>query len=134
MKLLPAGYAADACQPMETPKDAQAKVRCAANADPGGPPSATYTLARDDATLQNAFNAVVSSSSIVVCPGNIQSPGPWRRNATPQLVSGTLFCGMRGELPTLAWTDDAKLLLSSVVGAPDTPNLAQLYTWWSAHS
>jgi serine/threonine protein kinase len=134
MKLLPAGYRADSCQPVDTPKDAQAKVSCKANSDVGGPPSATYTLARDAASLQGEFNGVVAKAGTVTCPGNIQSPGPWRRNATPQQISGTLFCGMRGNVPTVAWTDDAKLLLASVDGAADAPTLVDLYTWWSSHS
>jgi hypothetical protein len=132
--LVPAGYAADSCKPVETPKDARAKVSCTANSDAGGPPSATYTLARDNAALQGAFGEIVSNSTMVTCPGNIQSPGPWRRNATPQQVSGTLFCGFRGSTPTVAWTDDANLVLGSVDGARDTPNLGELYVWWSSHS
>jgi serine/threonine protein kinase len=132
--LVPPGYAADSCKPVETPKDARAKVSCTANSDAGGPPSATYTLARDNAALQGAFGEIVSNSTMVTCPGNIQSPGPWRRNATPQQVSGTLFCGFRGSTPTVAWTDDANLVLGSVDGARDTPNLGELYVWWSSHS
>jgi serine/threonine protein kinase len=133
-RLLPAGYGADSCKSVETPPDAKAKVSCMANSDQGGPPTATYTLASDRATLQSAFDDVVSKSSMVNCPGNIQSPGPWRRNATPQQVSGTLYCGMRGTTPTVAWTDDANLLLSSVDGAPGGPTLNELYVWWSGHS
>jgi serine/threonine protein kinase len=132
--LLPAGYAVNSCTPVETPKGAQAKVSCTANSDAGGPRSATYTLAQDKAALQNAFDGIVSGSSMVNCPGNIQSPGPWRRNATPNLVSGTLFCGFRSDIPTVAWTDDAKLLLSSVDGPPGVANLNELYVWWTSHS
>jgi serine/threonine protein kinase len=132
--LLPAGYSADACKPADTPTDAKAKVSCAANSDAGGPPSATYVLARDKTALQTEFNGIVAKSTMVNCPGNIQSPGPWRRNATPQQVSGTLFCGFRGNIPIVAWTDDANLVLNSVEGAQGGPTLEQLYTWWSGHS
>jgi len=38
------------------------------------------------------FDDPLRGSTIVTRPGNIQSPGPWRRNATPQQVSGTLVC------------------------------------------
>jgi serine/threonine-protein kinase len=132
--LLPAGYPADSCKPAESPKGVQAKVSCTANSDAGGPRSAAYTLATDKAALQSAFDGIVSSSTMVNCPGNIQSPGPWRRNATPQLVSGTLFCGFRASIPIVVWTDDANLVLSSVEGARDHPNLDELYVWWTSHS
>ncbi len=39
-----------------------------------------------------------------------------RRNATPEKVAGILFCGYQRELPTLAWTDDANLVVSAVRG------------------
>jgi hypothetical protein len=84
--------------------------------------------------LQAAFGAVVADMQVVNCPGNIQSPGAWRRNATPQLVSGTLVCGFRTGVPTLSWTDNGKLMLASVDGAANGPNLDQLYVWWSSHS
>ena len=111
-----------------------AKVGCTQNTDAGGPPASTFTSFEDVAALQTAFGAVVADMRVVNCPGNIQSPGAWRRNATPQLVSGTLVCGYRGGVPTLAWTDNGKLMLASVDGAEKGPNLDQLYVWWSSHS
>jgi hypothetical protein len=131
---LPPGYSPDACKPVDVPQAAVAKVGCTQNGDAGGPPAGTFTLARDKTALDSAFGAVVGNTTVVNCPGNIQSPGAWRRNATPQQVSGTLVCGFHDTVPTLAWTDDAKLLLSSVDGAEDGPNLDQLYVWWSSHS
>lgn len=134
---LPPGYPADACTAVGTPQGAAAQISCSKNADPGGPPAATYTLATDKAGLDSAFNTMVSGTRVVNCPGNIQSPGAWRRNATPDQVSGTLVCGYHADVPVLAWTDDAKLLLASVVGASDPttgPDLDQLYVWWSSHS
>ena len=132
--VLPAGYAADACTPVDVVAPALAKVSCATNTDAGGPPSATYTLLRDEGGLTSAFDAVVGDTRVVNCPGNIQSPGPWRRNASPQQVSGTLVCGFAGAVPTVAWTDAENLLLSSVDGAESGPNLDQLYVWWASHS
>jgi hypothetical protein len=132
--LLPRGYAADACD-MQTPPDgALAKASCGANIDPGGPPSATYTITADDTALDAAFNDVVEASSIVTCPGNIQSPGPWRRNATPQKVSGVLFCGLQADRPVVAWTNSESSLVAVVRSGPQGPGLDQLYTWWSSHS
>lgn len=132
--ILPLGYPTSACTPADVPQSAVAKVNCTRNADAGGPPSAAYTLLRDKASLSSAFDAQVRDTRVVNCPGNIQSPGPWRRNATPQQVSGTLVCGFSGDVPALAWTDDAHLLLGSVDGAVSGPNLDQLYVWWSSHS
>ena len=109
-------------------------MNCTKNTDAGGPVSATYTLASDKASLDEYFNDSVKTVQRVNCPGNIQSPGPWRRNATPQTVSGTLFCGLREGRPTVVWTDDAKLVVSAVESAPDGPTFPALYAWWSSHS
>ena len=81
-----------------------------------------------------AFDAFVKTSSTVTCPGNIQSPGPWRRNATPDKVSGTLFCADSGDNPMIAWTNQDESLLSTVKSGPQGPNLVALYAWWSSHS
>ncbi len=134
---LPPGYPAGACPAVDASQGALAKVSCARNTDVGGPPAATYTLLKDKAALDSAFAATVGAARVVNCPGNIQSPGAWRRNATPDQVSGTLFCGYQGDVPTLAWTDDAKLTLGSIIGSADPstgPDLDQLYVWWSSHS
>jgi serine/threonine-protein kinase len=132
--VLPMGYPSSACTPADVPGTALARVDCSGNVDAGGPPSATYTLLGDKGALSAAFDAEVRDTRVVNCPGNIQSPGPWRRNATPQRISGTLVCGFSGDVPTLAWTDEDDLLLSSVDGATGGPNLDQLYVWWSSHS
>jgi hypothetical protein len=134
LRLLPPGYPSSACKQVDPTKDALAQVDCSQNADAGGPPSATYTLMRDKAALQAAFDGVTHGTGVVNCPGNIQSPGPWRRNATPQQVSGTLVCGLQESRPTLAWTDDIVLLLGVVKADDKGPTLDQLYSWWSSHS
>jgi hypothetical protein len=134
LRLLPPGYPSDSRKQVDPPKDALAEVDCTQNADTDGPPSATYTLVQDKAALQAAFDVVVRSTDVVNCPGNIQSPGPWRRNATPQQVSGTLVCGPQQSRPTLAWTDDIVLLLGVVRADAKGPTLDQLYAWWSTHS
>ncbi|MGE2717287.1 hypothetical protein ACQI4L_24790 [Mycolicibacterium litorale] len=133
-RLLPRGYAADACEMQTPPAGARAVASCGPNTDPGGPPSATFTIATDDTALDAAFNDVIEASSIVTCPGNIQSPGPWRRNATPQKVSGVLFCGLQGNRPVVAWTDTDAALVAVVKSGPQGPGLDQLYTWWTSHS
>jgi hypothetical protein len=131
--LVPRGYAAGSCTPTDTPRGTLAKMSCTANTDVGGPPSATYTLVADKAALTKTFDGLVSSARQMTCPGNIQSPGPWRRIAT-QVVAGTVFCGFRDDIPTVVWTDETDLLIASVDGAQAGPNLDQLYTWWASHS
>jgi serine/threonine-protein kinase len=72
---------------------------------------------------------------MVVCPGNIQSPGPWRRLANPTVTQGTVFCGIAGARPLVVWTNDAELLLARTQSDnPDGSGLDQLYTWWGLHS
>ncbi|HEX3548388.1 MAG TPA: hypothetical protein VHU62_17760 [Mycobacterium sp.] len=70
----------------------------------------------------------------MTCPGNIQSPGPWRRNAKPQQVSGTLVCSYRDGLAAVTWTTEADLLVNDVRADRRGPTLNELYEWWSAHS
>lgn len=93
-RLLPAGYPVGACTPAP-PTDAVAAsaMTCAANRDRGGPLSATYTLADDAQSLQDALTRVVSTSNTVLCPGNIQSPGPWRRVADPAVPRARCSAG-----------------------------------------
>ncbi|OBF41128.1 hypothetical protein A5724_06055 [Mycobacterium sp. ACS1612] len=44
LRLVPAGYPTDACNPISAPKDSLAQVNCDKNSDQGGPLTATYTL------------------------------------------------------------------------------------------
>ncbi len=134
LRLLPAGYPSGSCKPVAAAEGVLAEVSCEKNSDPGGPLSATYTLVSDKAALDAAFDDIVRALTRVNCPGNIQSPGPWRRNATPQKTSGVLFCGIQESRPTVAWTDDDDLLVSTVQSGPQGPTFDQLYAWWSAHS
>jgi hypothetical protein len=134
MHLLPAGYSPGACTPTPAPAHAVAKIVCTRNTDRGGPPTASYILVAEKSSVRPVFDDIVRNSAIVTCPGNIQSPGPWRRNATPQLISGTLVCSYRAGHPAVSWTTDADLLVSDVLADADGPPLDQLYDWWSAHS
>ena len=133
--LLPAGYPSGVCQPVDVPAGALAKVRCGRNSETDGPDSATYTLAADVDSLRALFEAATHDGVVVVCPGNIQSPGPWRRNSAPGKEAGVLVCGLPGNTPTVAWTDNDHLLLSVTQssGAPSA-TLTKLYNWWSLHS
>ena len=131
---VPRGYPAGACSPGDLSEGVVAELNCGRNTDVGGPLSATYTLAQNEATLDAVFDAEVADSSRVNCPGNIQSPGPWRRNATPDRISGQLFCGLRDGQPTVVWTDVDRMTISAVRAGPQGPTFPQLYSWWSSHS
>ena len=111
-----------------------AKIVCTHNGDPAGPTATTYTLVAEKASLRPLFDDLPRGSTIVTCPGTIQSPGPWRRNATPQQVSGTLVCTYRDGLAAVTWTTEANLLVSDVHANRAGPALNQLDQRWSAHS
>jgi serine/threonine-protein kinase len=132
--LLPAGYPPGSCTPVAASGGAAAVMSCGAGIEPDGPSLATYTLARDPEALRSAFDAVVRGSVTVICPGGIQSPGPWRHNANLAVPVGTVFCGIRNGQPLVSWTNDAELLLNVVQNAVPGPTLEQLYAWWSTHS
>ena len=134
LHMVPAGYPSDGCKSVAAPKGALAQVSCDQNSDAGGPQAATYTLVADKAALDAAFNDIVQASTTVNCPGNIQSPGPWRRNATPDKISGMLFCGVQDGRPTVAWTDEARLVVNEVQSGPQGRTFDELYAWWSSHS
>ena len=134
MQLLPVGYPSGSCRPAAASGGAVAVVTCGENIEPDGPSLATYTVARDPQALRAAFNATVASAVTVICPGSIQSPGPWRHTADPTVPVGTVFCGSRNGQPLVAWTNDAELLLNVTQGKVPGPTLEQLYAWWTTHS
>lgn len=135
--VLPGGYPPGTCTP-EDARDPGTEVVmiCGPNQDPGGPIAATYSLARDAQSLQGALAHVIAAATTVICPGNIASPGPWRKLAKPDVIQGTVFCGVRDGRPLIAWTLDTERLLA-VVESPSldgTAGLADLYAWWASHS
>jgi hypothetical protein len=134
MKALPKGYPAGACKPVARLEGAMSTIACTVNKDPGGPVSATYSLLLDTPALNTAIEDLVSTSTVVDCPGRIQSPGPWRHNASLHEVSGTLVCGIQNDNPMLAWTDIDQQMIAVIQGRPAGPTLDHLYTWWTTHS
>ncbi len=134
LRMVPAGYPPGACEAVDPEPDSIAKVNCDNNIDPGGPTASTYLLVDDPAALDGVLTAAVRRDAILTCPGNIQSPGPWRRNATPQKASGTLVCGIDNGIPTVAWTDVERMVVSVVRADSPGPTLDQLYQWWASHS
>lgn len=131
---LPRGYPAGACETAPAPEGVLSRVNCVRNVDPDGPASATFSLVGDPAKLDKLFQDTIGATVRVDCPGNIQSPGPWRRNATPDRISGQLYCGLLNGQPTVVWTDAEKMTVSAVRAGPDGPTFPQLYAWWSSHS
>ena len=109
MHMLLSGYSPGSREPATTPPRALAKIVCTHNGDPAGPTATTYTLVAEKASLRPLFDDLPRGSTIVTCPGTIQSPGPWRRNATPQQVSGTLVCSYG--LAAVTWDHRANLLV-----------------------
>lgn len=134
LKLLPPGYPQDTCTPATPKGGAIAELTCGRNVDVDGPPSATYSLFPDAGALRLAFDNTVHDTTVLICPGRIQSPGAWHRTATPDKPSGMLLCGMRQGSPTLVWTNDANRVLAHLRSEHSAPSLEQLYTWWSSHS
>lgn len=130
---LPKGYSDNSCNPV--PGSADLSLTCGPNTDPGGPRSATYTIYPNQQALSEAFTAAIATYTRVNCPGNIQSPGPWRRNATRDKAAGNLFCGIRnGQDAAVVWTDDAKHMLHIAETRPQRANLDPLYSWWGTHA
>lgn len=134
LRQLPKGYPADTCELTSAPEGVLSQVDCAKNMDPDGPVSATFRLVGDRASLEKTFNDTIGATMRVDCPGKIQSPGPWRRNATPDKISGQLYCGFLSGQPTVVWTDEEKMTVSAVRAGPAGPTFPQLYAWWSSHS
>ncbi|MBY0291110.1 MAG: serine/threonine protein kinase [Mycobacteriaceae bacterium] len=132
--MLPAGYTAGTCKP-QSPAGTAGVITCGRNSDPGGPGTATYTLTSSPAALRDALNRVIQTTTVVICPGNIQSPGPWRRNDSLTVTRGTVLCGLHNGRPRVVWTNDAEHLLADVQSrSPTDPPIGQLYAWWGSHS
>lgn len=135
LAMLPTGYSEGACAP--APADVEhaqlAVINCARNDDTGGPSSATYTLMGDPDALASAFSDIVAGIEVVTCPGEKQSPGPWKKSGAPE-SGGMIVCAMRPDRMTLAWTDDARMLLAVIHSDTPEATLSDLYAWWGAHS
>ena len=100
MRMLPSGYSAGSCEPATRPRQ-----NCLhAERRPRRATAATYTLVAEKASLRPLFDDPLRGSTIVTCPGTLSRPGPWRCNAAPQHVSGTLVCSYG--LAAVTWTTE----------------------------
>lgn len=133
LSMVPPGIDGNGCAP-DTTGSTQPSIVCKGSGTAGDPSRLTLTGAGDKAGLDAAFNQVVNRTKVVLCPGNIQSPGPWRRSAAPQVSAGTLMCGWQDKTPVVAWTDESRLLVVVAEGAPGVDALTALYRWWTTHS
>lgn len=131
--VLPPGYPTAACQPISD-AGANAAAQCGAN-DDAPHTTGRFSLYEDPASLADALDRFIADTEIRVCPGNYQSPGPWRSKAEPDVPLGTLVCGItRQGHPRIGWTRDHELLLATIESNDNGPTLPQLYDWWSTHS
>lgn len=129
------------CQPGETnPAGTLASMHCVPRGQrPEAPAEATYRLAAQKHDLDALLKAALEHTTVQLCPGNILSPGPWHL-ANPNAPSGTLFCGTRGDVAVVGWTDTNKLTLAEISSAampsPPLPGpaLAVLYRWWQMNA
>jgi hypothetical protein len=130
--LIPTGYPPGACTPV--PTDNHSAAECGPNiAAPNT--SSRFTLHRDAHALAAALDEFISGTTVLVCPGNYQSPGPWRRNTALDVPVGTLVCGTSPQgHPRIGWTIDSERMLASIESKEGGPTLPQLYDWWSKHS
>ena len=133
MHMLLSGYSPGS-RTCTTPPRALAKIVCTHNGDPAGPTAATYTLSPKKRRYGRFSTISCAAQPSSRARETFQSPGPWRRNATPQQVSGTLVCSYRDGLAAVTWTTEANVLVSDVHVDRAGPALNQLDQWWSAHS
>ena len=141
--LLPRTFnAADACRANESnPPGVSASVECASrDRRPEVPATATYRLVDQRSTLDTLLEEALKRTEVQVCPGNIQSPGAWHRTATPNVTSGTVFCGTTDNAAVVGWTDTDNLIFAEIHSAPvqaptnSGPAMSGLYQWWSMNS
>lgn len=131
--LVPASLSAS-CQPEVAASPAVSQLKCINEHDPSGPASARFMLSEDADDLPELLRRSVEDAQIVLCPNNMQSPGPWRRNAAPSEIAGTLVCAVHGNRSLIAWSTAAHNLVSVAEGDAQGPSLTQLYTWWTVNS
>lgn len=140
--LPPAFSAALTCQAGQTnPPGTAASVQCTPRGQHlEAPAGATYRLAAQKDNLDALLKAALDHTTIQLCPGNIQSPGPWHRTAHPNVFAGTVYCGARGSTAVVGWTDTDKLTIAEIRSSPmpsDTRTgsaMVALYQWWSMNS
>lgn len=134
LKLMPHGYPSGVCEPvLPTADGVKVQVECGPYPQAGGPSSATYQSVSSPDQLDVLLKAALAEVPVRICPGRIQSPGPWRRNASADRVSGTLYCAQWGDQPVMGWTDTDRGLYVQIRAGRDGASAEQLYRWWSVN-
>ncbi len=133
---LPSGLAPDSCADVAVDPGSVslAVVQCGPGMARAGPDSATFTLFGDGRAMTEAFDELVGRLAVINCPGDIQSPGPWRVSSDPQQSRGTLVCGFDGQNPVVGWTQVQTRILSVVIADGPEPGMSDLFQWWSRQS
>lgn len=134
LALVPSGFADGSCLAVAPGEPGvRAQVECGRYPG-GGPDRAVYQRVDDQQGLASLLQSAQVASVVRVCPGRIQSPGPWRRGGTPARRGGIVFCGQRGDQSVMGWTDDEHRVFALISAGPGSGSPEQLYQWWSANS
>ncbi|MDT7569770.1 MAG: serine/threonine kinase PknH [Pseudonocardiales bacterium] len=136
ISMLPAGYPTGSCKASNPPMPgAVVSVTCGQNSDTNGPRVSTYGLYANVAALKENFTGFTGTVAIQNCPGGKASPGLWWHTQDPKTVLGQVACGVyKGADPQVMWSNEQTLVFGLIAGAPQGPNLDQLYKWWASHS
>jgi hypothetical protein len=136
ISMLPAGYPTGSCKASSPPMPgAVVSVTCGQTTDTNGPRVSTYGLFADVAALKDGLTGFTGTVAIQNCPGGKASPGQWWHTQDPKTVLGQVACGVyKGADPQVMWSNEQTLVFGLIAGAPQGPNLDQLYKWWASHS
>ena len=127
--VIPKGYEADTCKPVDPLADSLVTLSCGQNTEVGGPSSAVYTLYSSTPRMRDGFTATTTADGQTpeVCPGAEGSdPTTYHHTDTPGEDAGYVACGLYKGLYNVTWTDDGNRVLGYAEGA----NLDDLYRWW----
>jgi serine/threonine-protein kinase len=131
LSILPKGYSSSNCSAVTPPaKDAVATVDCQANTISSAMEVARFNLYPDQATLDRHFKSGAAGDVVSLCPGDVNSPGDWHYESTPNEVAGQVVCGTYKGKADLMWSQSAELMLGDIQGS----DLNALYQWWAKHS
>jgi hypothetical protein len=125
MGMLPQGFSSANCQ--EAPKKtALAKVTCNQSSDPAGPTAAVFALYGNLDDLAAGFHDTADKGAVATsCPGGQPSPGTWSFASSGQ-PGGQAECATTDTVPTIIWTDNARLMAVGIIGS----DMTSLYQWW----
>lgn len=132
MGMLPEGFSSSNCEAKAPTAPAVEKVTCGANTVSGGPMAGSFALYENVADLETGFGKSSDTMTVVACPGDKESPGPWTyRNGN---TGGTVQCATTtikaDKYAMIVWSNRNKLRM----GAVQSKDGASLYKWWQANA